>query len=71
MSRWHLTAQALHRRANRLPWAAEVIADYEPYRDVNCERNRLREAAGHADQRATIAERLVSGPGPPKRRRWT
>jgi hypothetical protein len=57
MSRSRLSAAAmLRRRAYRLAWAAEAIGDYEPYRDTRAERNRLREQAGRADQRASVLE---------------
>jgi hypothetical protein len=45
-------ATALRRRAARLEHLAEAIVDRAPYRDVRAEQNRLRERAGHADQRA-------------------
>jgi hypothetical protein len=55
----HAQAWALRRRADRLCWLAETIADREPCRDVRAEVDRLREKAGHAEQRATVAEGAV------------
>jgi hypothetical protein len=53
----HYAAAARH-RADRLEHAAETIADRvaPSCRDVAPEQNRLRQAAGRADQRATVAE---------------
>jgi hypothetical protein len=51
-----LTAAAVRRRADRLTHEAETIRDREPCRDVAPAQHRLREAAGHADQRAGTAE---------------
>jgi hypothetical protein len=62
----HARACPLRRRADRLCWLAETIADREPCRDVRAEVDRLRERAGHADQRATIAEATAA-----RLRRWT
>jgi hypothetical protein len=59
-------AWAERRRANRLSYAAETIGERELCRDIAGERNRLREAAGHAEQRASVAEAVVSG----ERGRW-
>jgi hypothetical protein len=52
---------AERQRADRLSSAAETLAEREPCRDVAGERNRLREAAGRADQRATVAEAMARG----------
>jgi hypothetical protein len=49
-------AAAARQRADKLSYDAETIGDREPCRDVAGDRNRLREAAGRADQRATVAE---------------
>jgi hypothetical protein len=51
-----LTAAAIRRRAGWLAYTAEALPDREPYRDIAPEQNLLREAAGHADQRAAAAE---------------
>jgi hypothetical protein len=51
----------LRRRAERLEHLAEHVAERETCRDVAGERNMLREQAGHADQRATVAERTAAG----------
>jgi hypothetical protein len=59
-----LNVAAARRRADRLADAAETLRDREPCRDVSGEQNRLREAAGRADQRATVAERAVGRPWP-------
>jgi hypothetical protein len=50
---------ALRRRADQLSFLAETIADREPCRDVRAEVDRLREKAGHAEQRATVAGEAV------------
>jgi hypothetical protein len=52
-------AWALRRRADRLSWLAEPVADRELRRDTRADVDRLREAAGHAEQRATVAEGIV------------
>jgi hypothetical protein len=55
----HAQAWALRRRADRLCWLAETIATAEPCRDMRAEVDRLRERAGHAEQRAEIAEGVI------------
>jgi hypothetical protein len=54
-------ARAYRRRADQLAYAAETIADVELCRDVSAERNELRRAAAHADQRASVLEGLARG----------
>jgi hypothetical protein len=58
-SRVAARATAARRRADRLTWAAETIGDQEPWRDTRAARNRLREQAGRADQRARLLEAAV------------
>jgi hypothetical protein len=52
-------AAAERRRADRQSYAAETLADRESCRDVSGERDRLRGAAAHADQRAQVAEAMT------------
>jgi hypothetical protein len=52
----YVHAWARRRRTDRLSWLAETLADREPCRDARADVDRLREAAGHAEQRATVAE---------------
>jgi hypothetical protein len=54
-----LSAAAARHRADRLAHAAEMLPDREPCRDIAGEQNRLREAAGHAGQRAQVAETMT------------
>jgi hypothetical protein len=54
-------ARELRRRAARLAYAAETVAEREPCRDVAPERDRLRGAAAHAEQRAQLLEAVVGG----------
>jgi hypothetical protein len=52
-------AAAERRRADALSYAAETIGERAPCRDTAGERNRLREAAGRAEQRASVAEAMA------------
>jgi hypothetical protein len=52
-------AAAERRRADKLSYAAETIGEREPCRDIAGERNRLREAAGRAAQRADVLEGMI------------
>jgi hypothetical protein len=56
-------ARRARQRADRLTYVAEVIGDAAPCRDISGERNELRRAAAHADQRALLLESLVRGRG--------
>jgi hypothetical protein len=53
-------AWAARRRADRLEHLAETTPERLGCRDPAPEQNQLRERAGHADQRATVAERVAA-----------
>jgi hypothetical protein len=52
-------AAAERRRADKLSYAAETLGEREPCPNIAGERNRLREAAGPAEQRAAVAEAMA------------
>jgi hypothetical protein len=54
-------AAAERRRAYALAHAAESLSERVPCRDSAGEQNRLREAAGHAAQRAAVLEAMTAG----------